>query len=193
MLGWQTAIAGSAFVNGGEFQSFIQLLNPDYEPQLWQGTLLYYAVLVFAVVVAIALGPSVSQLESTLLVLYFVGFVAVLVPFVYLAPHGSAQSVFAVFVNGGGWSTQGVSFFIGLSASAFNFLGADSIYHVGSERSQEEIKSNAITSDERRDPRCGQSRSTGNHHRHHDQWRAGNSIVNRTSVLRWGCRHHSEV
>lgn len=61
------------------------------------------------------------------------------VPLVYLAPHGNAHDVFATFLNLGGWDTQALSFFVGLSGNAFAFLGADCVYHMS-----EEIK-NATT------------------------------------------------
>jgi hypothetical protein len=58
-----------------------------------------------------------------ILCLHILGFFAILIPLVYLAPHGTAKDVFATFINGGGWSTNGVSFFVGLITSVFSFLG----------------------------------------------------------------------
>jgi hypothetical protein len=52
-----------------------------------------------------------------------IGFFAVLIPLVYLGPHGSAKDVFASFINGGGWSTDGLSFFVGIIASVYTFTG----------------------------------------------------------------------
>ena len=57
------------------------------------------------------------------MVLYVCGFIGIIVPLVYLAPHADASFVFTTFVNDGGWSTQGVSFFVGISGMAFGFLG----------------------------------------------------------------------
>lgn len=55
--------------------------------------------------------------------IYVLGFFCLLIPFVYLGPHRSAQDVFAKFTNAGGWSDDGITFFIGLSTSVFTFIG----------------------------------------------------------------------
>ena len=46
-----------------------------------------------------------------------------MVPMLYLGSHASAEVVFATFLNGGGWSSQSLSFFVGLSGFAFALLG----------------------------------------------------------------------
>ena len=91
---------------------------------------MFYGFIIFALAVTILVGSELSKLEGALLVLYTVGCFAVLVPMVYLAPHGSADSVFKTFINEGGWSSQGLSFLVGISGLAFANLGADGIYHV---------------------------------------------------------------
>jgi len=55
-----------------------------------------------------------------------------LIPLVVLGPHGNSADVFKLFLNGGGWPTQGISFFVGLLGNVFAFFGADGAYHVGS-------------------------------------------------------------
>ena len=57
------------------------------------------------------------------LVLHILGFVTILVPLIHLAPRSTSSEVFAVFSNGGGWSSQGLSFVIGLLGDATDFLG----------------------------------------------------------------------
>lgn len=104
-------------------QGLIVLNNPSYEPQRWQGTLLFYAVIFFGVVFNTSLIKLLPKMESLILIIHLGGFLAVLVPLVYLAPHESAKDVFTVFVNGGGWETQGLSFFVGIVTSVYSFLG----------------------------------------------------------------------
>lgn len=58
-----------------------------------------------------------------MLILHVLGFFAILIPLVYLAPHTDSNTVFTVFLNEGGWKTQGLSFMIGLIGPVFNFLG----------------------------------------------------------------------
>ena len=99
------------------------MVSPDYNPKLWHGTLLCYAVLLVCIFVNTLAGTKLPRIEIVLLVVYILSFFGIVVPLVYLAPHGNAHDVFATFVNGGDWSTQGLSFFIGLSGNAFAFLG----------------------------------------------------------------------
>ena len=99
------------------------MVSPGYKPKLWHGTLLCYGVLLVCIFVNTLAGTKLPRIEIVLLVVYILSFFGIVVPLVYLAPHGNAHDVFATFVNGGGWSTQGVSFFVGLSGNAFAFLG----------------------------------------------------------------------
>lgn len=62
------------------------------------------------------------KVESFILILYFLGYIGIIVPLVYLDPHGHTF-ISTTFFNEGQWSTQGLSFFVGLAGSAFAFLG----------------------------------------------------------------------
>lgn len=112
-------------------QGLIVLNNESYEPQRWQGTLLFYAVILFSLVFNTALVKWLPMIEGLILFIHIGGFLAVLIPLVYLAPHGSAADVFTRFENGGGWPSQGLSFFVGLVTGVYAFLGADSACHMG--------------------------------------------------------------
>ena len=98
-------------------------MNPSYTPHLWHAILLLYGVLALAIFTTTVIGTALPKTESLLLVIYILGFFGVLVPLVYLGPHGSADDVFTTFLNRGGWSSQGLSFFVGISGNAFAFLG----------------------------------------------------------------------
>ena len=123
VAGWQASIASSAYLEGVLIQNFIEVVNPDYKPKLWHGTLLCYAVLLVCIFVNTLAGTRLPQIEVVLFVGYVLSFFGIVIPLVCLAPHGTAHDVFRTFVNGGGWSTQGLSFFVGLSGNAFAFLG----------------------------------------------------------------------
>ena len=123
VAGWQANVASSAYVSGTLIQGFIEVLYPDYSPMLWHATLLLYGALALSIFTTTVVGTALPRIESTLLVIYTLGFFGVLVPLVYLGPHGSASEVFTTFNNGGGWSSQGLSFFVGISGNAFAFLG----------------------------------------------------------------------
>lgn len=97
--------------------------HSGYGFQRWHGTLLTWAAILLAVAFNTILSPALPKVEGMVLVLHILGFVAILVPLVYLAPHSTSSEVFAGFLNGGGWNSQGLSFFIGLVGNATAFLG----------------------------------------------------------------------
>lgn len=75
-----------------------------------------------------------SLAEGFILVLHLSAFLAVLVPLVYFSPHGSARDVFATFANNAGWSSNGLSWFIGFSLSAnLPLIGYDGPAHLAEE------------------------------------------------------------
>lgn len=91
--------------------------------------MLFWAVLLVAIFVNTVVSSMLPKIEGLILILHVLGFFAVLIPLVYMAPHGSASDVFTHFLNEGGWRTQGLSFFVGLLGNAFSFLGG--FLHLG--------------------------------------------------------------
>jgi choline transport protein len=112
-----------AFLGATIIQGLIILNQPTYAPTRWQGTLLYYAVLACMVFINTFLARWLPKIEGIFLCFHIIGFFAVLIPLVYLGPHGSAKDVFATFINGGNWSSDGLSFFVGIIASVYTFTG----------------------------------------------------------------------
>ena len=133
VVGWQGVIASAGYLNGTLIQGLIALVWPEYDAKLWHGTLLFYATVALCLFINTVVSRALPGIESMILVLYVLGFFGILVPLVYLAPHGSAADVFQTFTNGGNWSSQGLSFFVGLSGTVFAFLGADGAVHMSEE------------------------------------------------------------
>ncbi|TVY18172.1 Choline transport protein [Lachnellula arida] len=133
VIGWQAGQASVAFLSATMIQGMIVLNHPDYSPTRWQGTLIFYGVIAFIVFINTFLARWLPKIEGLVLCVHILGFFAILIPLVYLAPHGSSNDVFTTFINGGGWDTNGLSFFIGLTTSVFSFLGADSVCHMAEE------------------------------------------------------------
>lgn len=123
MLGWQAAAASEGYLAGSLIEGLIALNNPNYIPKPYQGTLLFWAAILFAVFINTAVSKALPKVEGLMLIFHVAGFFAILIPLVRLAPHGDASLVFTTFLNEGGWQTQGLSFFIGLIGPVFNFLG----------------------------------------------------------------------
>ena len=128
VIAWQTGIASAAFLGGTMIQGLMVLNYPNYVFQRWHGTLLFYAIIALSLFVNTYLARLLPMIESAILIIHVIGFFCILIPLVYLAPHGSAASVFQQLNNGGGWSTNGLSFFVGLTTSMFAFIGKHKVW-----------------------------------------------------------------
>lgn len=84
--------------------------------------LFLWAILAFAVFINTVASKTLAKFEGLILILHILGFLGILIPLVYLAPHGDA-SIFTTFVNEGGWPTQGLSFMVGLPSAVFSLIG----------------------------------------------------------------------
>ncbi|KAF7853661.1 hypothetical protein EAF04_010652 [Stromatinia cepivora] len=126
VIGWQAATAGSTFLAATMVQGIAILNYPDYVPKPWQAVLLIYAILAFAVFINTYLASQLPTVESLVLIIHILGFFAIVIPLVHLAPHGTASDVFNTFLNDGNWSSNGLAFFVGLMTSIFALIGVDS-------------------------------------------------------------------
>lgn len=115
---------------GTLIQGLIALTNSNYQPQNWHGTLLFWAVATFSLVINIVGGKLLPRFEVFILVLHIFGFFAILIPLVTTADHGKTDEVFTNFLNLGGFPSQGLSFFVGMVGCIFAFAGGDAAVHV---------------------------------------------------------------
>ena len=63
-------------------EALIQLNNADYTPELWHGTLLFWAIILVAVFINTVTSTILPKIEIFVLILHLAGFFAVLVPLV---------------------------------------------------------------------------------------------------------------
>ena len=110
-------------------QGLLILNYPNYEAQRWQGTLLLYAVVLFAMFFNTYLGQHLPKVEATVLIIHVVGFFGILITLTYLAPHGDPHDVFVLYLSDGGYN-KGTAFFVGLITTVFAFIGADGAIHM---------------------------------------------------------------
>ena len=122
MIAWQAALASASFLGGTMIQGLAALNYPSYAFERWHGTLILYGIIFLSLFVNTYLARILPEIEAIVLLLHVIGFFVVLIPLIYLAPHGSAQSVFVTLTNESGWS-KGLPFCIGLSTSMFSFIG----------------------------------------------------------------------
>ncbi|KIN06808.1 hypothetical protein OIDMADRAFT_107624 [Oidiodendron maius Zn] len=133
VLGWQTAFAASAFLTGSMIQGAAILGNDAYNALPWQATLICWCSLSLALVINLIGGKLLPRAEAVLLVVHILGFFGVLIPLVYMAVPNTKEQVFLSFQNGGGFKTQGLSWFVGMTTCAFAFGGADAAVHMAEE------------------------------------------------------------
>ncbi|BCS19099.1 putative GABA permease [Aspergillus puulaauensis] len=132
VIGWQAAFASSAFLAGTEIQGAVTLGHANYSAQPWQGTLIMWAAVLFALGINIAGGKLLPRFETAVLVVHLVGFFGILIPITYMADHNSTHDVFLNFVNGG-FPSQGLSWFVGMTGCVFAFAGGDAAVHMAEE------------------------------------------------------------
>ncbi|PQE14179.1 GABA permease protein [Rutstroemia sp. NJR-2017a BVV2] len=123
MIGWQAIVASGGFLSASLIQGLLVMNNSSYIAKQWQLVLLYWAIIAFSIVVNTVISVILPKIEGAILIIHTVGFFAILVPLVYWAPHNDASEVFTLFLNGGGWETQGLSFFVGIIGPVFCLLG----------------------------------------------------------------------
>ncbi|KAI2618103.1 putative GABA transporter [Hypoxylon sp. NC1633] len=138
-LAWQALAVSVGYIIATMLQGIIVLTNPTYVPENWHTVLLIWLATLFAVMVNSTTSRAIAKFEGAILVLHLAGFFGVLVPMVYFAHHKDPAEVFTTFLNAGGWSTDGLSFVVGMPAIAGSLLGADCAVHMS-----EEIQSAAI-------------------------------------------------
>ena len=122
-IGWIANTAAGAFFGATMIQGLLVLNYPDYILERWHGTLLMWAILLVVVFVNTIAAKLLPKIEGAILAIHVVGFFAILIPLVKLAPHGSPSVVFTQFVNSGGYSSNGLAFFIGLISTNLPFIG----------------------------------------------------------------------
>ena len=121
--GWQGACASVGYLTGTMIQGLAVFTHPDYEPKPYQGTLMLWVVVFLAVLCNTVLSAHLPKLEGMLLVVHILGFFAIIIPLCTFGAHGDAKEVFTTFHNGGGWSTQTLSSFVGIVGCVFSFAG----------------------------------------------------------------------
>lgn len=140
VVGWQIGLASLAFIVGTLIQGLIMLDNVTYVFERWHGTLLVIAVTAFCVIFNSFLAKKLPMVESLVLVFHLIGFFAVLITLWVLSPRASASEVFGTLTDSGGWSSDGLSFMVGLLTPVYTLLGADSTVHMS-----EEVRDASIT------------------------------------------------
>ncbi|MCJ1389919.1 hypothetical protein MMC18_002776 [Xylographa bjoerkii] len=129
-IGWIANTAAGVFFAATMIQGLLVLNYPLYNHERWHGTLLLYAALLICVLVNTIGAKLLPKIEGFVLIIHTCGFLAILIPLVYFAPHGSPSFVFAEFNDLAGWDSNGLAWFVGLISANLPFIGYDGPCHM---------------------------------------------------------------
>ncbi|EME42142.1 hypothetical protein DOTSEDRAFT_175003 [Dothistroma septosporum NZE10] len=134
-IGGQLCLTASAALSAGLlFQALLTLNDPHYLPQRWHGVMFYWLVLAYSLIINIYGSRVLAQSNIAAGVLHVVGFVIVVVVLGAMTEHKNpAKYVFTEFSNTSGWSSDGVSWLVGLLSTVYPFLGYDAAAHMSEE------------------------------------------------------------
>lgn len=132
-LAWQAICVSACYLIATVLQGMIVLSHPDYVAKAWQTLLIIWTASLFAVAINSSTGRVLAKFEGLVLLVHLMGFFGVLIPMVYFGRHNEPSAVFTTFLNGGGWSSQTLSFLVGSPSGAASLIGADCAIHLSEE------------------------------------------------------------
>ena len=134
-LAWIATVATETIFVGTILQGLIILDNAaDYEPMMWQGTLLAWLAVAVAIFINAVVPGLLPKLEIFVLVFHISGFIAIVAVLWHCtAVKNTAEFVFTSTLNEGGWPTQGLSYCVGFLGNVATFVGADCSVHMAEE------------------------------------------------------------
>ncbi|KAF1917448.1 amino acid permease-domain-containing protein [Ampelomyces quisqualis] len=132
-LSWQAGTASGPFLVGTLIQSSAIVMYPDYAPTNWQGTLMVIAVTVLVWALNIWGTRSMPIFQNIMLLIHVFGFLTIIIVFWVLSPRNSAEVTFTKLINGGGWSSIGLTLMVGQLSAIYACICSDSAAHMSEE------------------------------------------------------------
>ncbi|OQD79532.1 hypothetical protein PENANT_c049G07475 [Penicillium antarcticum] len=130
-FGWVAFTASAPFLAATMIQGLITLNSDSYVYQRWHGTMIYWALLMGSGAMNIWGNRLMALIENASLIIHIVAFVVVFIVMWVCAPiKHSASFVFTLFENNSGWSSDGVSWSIGMLSSCYVLAGYDGAIHL---------------------------------------------------------------
>lgn len=121
-MAWQAGAASGSFLTGTIIQGLISLIDPNYEPTRWQGTLMVFAMVALIYIFNVWFAQGMPMIQNGLLILHIFGFFAVVSVLSAMAPRNPASAVFTHFQDRGEWQSMGVSLMIGQISAIYASL-----------------------------------------------------------------------
>lgn len=133
-LAWIATVATETIFTGTMIQALIILGHPDYADETYQVTLFAWLVTAVAIFINVLVPNWLPRFEVFILVFHLAGFISILITLLVMTPNFSPNaSVWLSGLNGGGWSTQGLSYCVGFLGNVAIFVGADASVHMAEE------------------------------------------------------------
>lgn len=133
-MGWQSGAASSAFLAGTEIQGLIVLNHLDtYTFERWHGTLLVIGIAIICCVFNTLLARRLPMFEGLAVILHIMGFFAIMITLLVLAPKSSSHDVWTQFNDGAAWGSNGLACLVGFLAPTVSLLGSDAAAHMSEE------------------------------------------------------------
>ena len=123
-FGWISFTASAPFLAATMIQGLIILNLPSYNPQRWQGGLLYWALVGLSTIINIWGSRLLSVVEGLSLFVHLAAFLANFIVILVVTPaKNPASFVFTLYENNSGWSSDGVAWSIGMLSSCYVLTG----------------------------------------------------------------------
>jgi choline transport protein len=132
-VGWQAAMATTAYATTQQLQGLIALNVPSYAIKGWHGTLFCIAITMFAIVWNTIFIRKLPLLEGVGMVLHVFGFVGFLTVLWVMAPRSDPKTVWTQFEDSSGWGSKGVAALVGILGPIVTLIGSDSSCHLSEE------------------------------------------------------------
>ncbi|KAF2732504.1 hypothetical protein EJ04DRAFT_513864 [Polyplosphaeria fusca] len=104
-----------------------------FTPKGWIGTLILGSILLVAFSVNALLSTHLTRIEGLVLYLHLFGFIAILVPLLYLSDHVPASTVFVTFSNEGAWPDMSLAFLVGMITNVGSLMGSETTVRLSDE------------------------------------------------------------
>ncbi|KAB2571876.1 Choline transport protein [Lasiodiplodia hormozganensis] len=132
-MSWQAGTASGPFLVGTLIQGCAIVAYPDYSPTNYQGTLMVIAVAIIVWIFNVYGAHAMPILQNLMLIVHVLGFLTIIIVLWVLSPRNTAETVFTVFTNDGGWNSMGLSLMVGQISAIYACICSDAAAHMSEE------------------------------------------------------------
>lgn len=133
VVGWQAAMATTAYAVTQQLQGLIVLNMPSYVIQGWHSTLFAVAITAFAILWNTVFIRKLPLIEGLGLTIHVFGFFAFVVVLWVMGPRSDTKTVWTHFEDSSGWGSKGVATLVGILGPIVTLIGSDSSCHLSEE------------------------------------------------------------